>query len=68
MTELTLEAINSIVSSPFAYLILFIGLLSFVLRSSQIREEQMREQLNRTIPVLDKILMRLDLIEEKLER
>lgn len=68
MTELTLEAINGIVSSPFAYLILFIGLLSFVLRSSQTREEQMREQLNRTIPVLDKILIRLDLIEEKLER
>ena len=68
MTELTIEMINEIVSSPFAYLILFIALLAYVLRSSQVRETQMREQLDKTVPVLEKILIRLDVIEDKLER
>ena len=68
MTELTIEMINEIVSSPFAYLILFIVLLAYVLRSSQVRETQMREQLDKTVPVLEKILIRLDVIEDKLER
>ena len=67
MTELTIEMINEIVSSPFAYLILFIVLLAYVLRSSQVRENQMREQLDKTVPVLEKILIRLDVIEEKIE-
>lgn len=67
MTELTIEMINEIVSSPFAYLILFIVLLAYVLRSSQVRESQMREQLDKTVPVLEKILIRLDVIEEKIE-
>ena len=67
MTELTIEMINEIVSSPFAYLILFIVLLAYVLRSSQVRETQMREQLDKTVPVLEKILIRLDVIEEKIE-
>ena len=67
MTELTIEMINEIVSSPFAYLILFIVLLAYVLRSSQVREIQMREQLDKTVPVLEKILIRLDVIEEKIE-
>ena len=67
MTEFTIEMINEIVSSPFAYLILFIVLLAYVLRSSQVRETQMREQLDKTVPVLEKILIRLDVIEEKIE-
>lgn len=67
MGELTLEAINSIANSPVAYLILFIGLLSYVLKTSQTREAQMREQLDKTVPVLEKILIRLDVIEEKIE-
>ena len=67
MTEFTIEMINELVSSPFAYLILFIVLLAYVLRSSQVRETQMREQLDKTVPVLEKILIRLDVIEEKIE-
>ena len=63
-----MEIINEIVNSPSAYLTMFILLLAYVLQSSQGREKEMREQLDKTVPVLEKILIRLDVIEEKLER
>ena len=63
-----MELINEIVNSPSAYLSLFILLLGYVLYSSQTREKEMREQLDKTVPVLEKILIRLDVIEDKLER
>lgn len=63
-----MQVINDIVNSPSAYLSLFILLLGYVLYSSQSREKEMREQLDKTIPVLEKILIRLDIIEDKLER
>lgn len=66
--EFSLELINEIVNSPSAYLSLFVVLLGYVLYSSQLREKEMREQLDKTIPVLEKILIRLDIIEDKLER
>ena len=66
--EFSLEIINEIVNSPSAYLSLFIVLLGYVLYSSQLREKEMREQLDKTVPVLEKILIRLDVIEDKLER
>lgn len=46
---------------------LFISLLMYVLRSSQKREELMGVELQKVVPVLDKILTRLDIIEKKLE-
>ena len=66
--EINMQLINDIVNSPSAYLSLFILLLGYVLYSSQSREKEMREQLDKTIPVLEKILIRLDIIEDKLER
>lgn len=66
--KFSMELINEIVNSPSAYLSLFILLLGYVLYSSQLREKEMREQLDKTIPVLEKILIRLDIIEDKLER
>ncbi|MFR2196582.1 MAG: BhlA/UviB family holin-like peptide [Clostridia bacterium] len=63
-----MQLINEIVNSPSAYLSLFILLLGYVLYSSQTREKEMREQLDKTVPVLEKILIRLDVIEDKLER
>ena len=63
-----MELINEIVNSPSAYLSMFVMLLGYVLYSSQSREKEMREQLDKTIPVLEKILIRLDIIEDKLER
>lgn len=68
MEGLTLDAVNNIVNSPTAYLSLFVVLLGYVLYSSQNREREMREQLDKTVPVLEKILIRLDVIEDKLER
>ena len=66
--EISMEFINDIVNSPSAYLTMFIILLGYVLHSSQNREKEMREQLDKTVPVLEKILTRLDVIEDKLER
>ena len=63
-----MQLINEIVNSPSAYLSLYILLLGYVLYSSQTREKEMREQLDKTVPVLEKILIRLDVIEDKLER
>ena len=68
MDGVTVEMINNIVNSPSAYLMMFIILLGYVLSSSQKREHEMREQLDKTVPVLEKILIRLDVIEDKLER
>ena len=66
--EISIELVNDIVNSPSAYLTMFIVLLGYVLHSSQNREKEMREQLDKTVPVLEKILTRLDVIEDKLER
>ena len=66
--EFSMELVNDIVNSPSAYLTMFIVLLGYVLHSSQNREKEMREQLDKTVPVLEKILTRLDVIEDKLER
>lgn len=66
--EFSLEVVNEIVNSPSAYLSMFVMLLGYVLYSSQMREKEMREQLDKTVPVLEKILIRLDVIEDKLER
>ena len=66
--DFSLELINEIVNSPSAYLSMFVVLLGYVLYSSQPREKEMREQLDKTVPVLEKILIRLDVIEDKLER
>ena len=63
-----MDAMNNIANSPSAYLMLFMLLLGYVLKTSQKRENQMREQLDKTVPVLEKILTRLDVIEDKLER
>ena len=63
-----MDIVNDIVNSPSAYLTMFIVLLGYVLHSSQNREKEMREQLDKTVPVLEKILTRLDVIEDKLEK
>ena len=66
--EVSMDIVNDIVNSPTAYLSMFVILLGYVLYSSQNREKEMREQLDKTVPVLEKILIRLDVIEDKLER
>lgn len=63
MENWSLEVINSVANSPSAYLILFITLLMYVLKTSSEREAQMREQLNRTIPILDRLVRDVELIK-----
>lgn len=63
-----IELLDRIANSQFAYLILFMGLLGYVIKTSYDREQKMNEQLDKTIPILNQILVRLDLIEEKMER
>lgn len=60
--------LNDIANSPFAYLILFMLLLGYVIKSSDDREKKMREQLDKTIPILSQILTRLDIIEEEIKK
>lgn len=65
---MNITTLNDIANSPFAYLILFMLLLGYVIKSSDDREKKMREQLDKTIPILRQILTRLDIIEEEIKK
>lgn len=65
---MNITTLNDIANSPFAYLILFMLLLGYVIKSSDDREKKMREQLDKTIPILSQILTRLDIIEEEIKK
>lgn len=61
--------INTIVEmvisqGPFAAL--FIWLLIDTNKKNEIREQRMQEQLDKTVPILNQIVSRLDVIEEKI--
>lgn len=68
MNDLTLEQINNIVNSPSVYLILFIILLGYVLKSSQIREFKMRDQLDKIVPILDNLVSKVSSLEEEMRK
>ena len=65
---ITIEGVNSVVNSPSVYLTLFIGLLAYVLKSSQLRETQMRDQLDKTVPILDKLVRDVNEIKNELRK
>lgn len=67
MEGITIESINSITNSPTAYLTLFIILLYYVLKSSNQREKEMRDQLDKIVPILDNLVNKVDYIERKLK-
>lgn len=67
MNQSTIELANNIANSPTAYLILFICLLIYVLKTSSIREMKMREQLDKIVPILDNLVNKVDQIENKLD-
>ena len=67
MNDVTLELINDVANSPFAYLIMFIFLLSYVLKSSQQREDKMREQLDKIVPILDNLVIDVNEIKNNLK-
>ena len=49
---------------PFAAL--FIWLLIDTNKKNEAREQRMQEQLDKTVPILNQIVSRLDVIEEKI--
>ena len=67
MESLTIESVNNIVNSPSVYLTLFIVLLAYVLKSSQLREQQMRDQLDKIVPILDRLVRDVNDIKNELK-
>ena len=65
---MNLEVINNLVNSPSVYLTLFITLLAYVLKSSQLREAQMRDQLDKTVPILDRLVRDVNEIKNELRK
>ena len=68
MDSITIESVNSIVNSPSVYLTLFIVLLAYVLKSSQLREQQMRDQLDKIVPILDRLVRDVNDIKNELRK
>ena len=68
MDGITIESVNNIVNSPSVYLTLFIALLAYVLKSSQLREAQMRDQLDKTVPILDRLVRDVNEIKNELRK
>ena len=67
MDGMNIEAINNLVNSPSVYLTLFIVLLAYVLKSSQLREQQMRDQLDKIVPILDRLVRDVNDIKNELK-
>ena len=65
---MNIEVINNLVNSPSVYLTLFIMLLAYVLKSSQLREQQMRDQLDKTVPILDRLVRDVNEIKNELRK
>ena len=68
MDGMNIEAINNLVNSPSVYLTLFIALLGYVLKSSQLREAQMRDKLDKTVPILDRLVRDVNEIKNELRK
>lgn len=68
MDGITIESVNNIVNSPSVYLTLFIALLGYVLKSSQLREQQMRDQLDKIVPILDRLVRDVNDIKNELRK
>ena len=68
MDGITIESVNNIVNSPSVYLTLFIMLLAYVLQSSQFIEQQMRDQLDKIVPILDRLVRDVNDIKNELRK
>ena len=68
MDGITIESVNGIANSPSVYLTLFIMLLAYVLKSSQLREQQMRDQLDKIVPILDRLVRDVNDIKNELRK
>ena len=63
-----LGVLNEVANSPFAYLIMFMALLGYVIKSSDTREIKMREQLDKIVPILDHLVREIEDIKDSISR
>ena len=63
-----LGVLNEVANSPFAYLIMFMALLGYVIKSSDAREIKMREQLDKIVPILDHLVREVEDIRDTISR
>ncbi|MGL5693728.1 MAG: BhlA/UviB family holin-like peptide [Peptostreptococcaceae bacterium] len=62
-----LNALTDMIMSQGVFAALFIWLLIDTNKKNEIREQRMQEQLDKTIPILNQIVLRLDDIEDKIK-
>lgn len=62
-----LNTLTDMIMSQGIFAALFIWLLIDTNKKNEIREQRMQEQLDRTIPILNQIVLRLDDIEDKIK-
>ena len=68
MRYLEVSVLNEVANSPFAYLIMFMALLGYVIKSSDAREVKMREQLDKIVPILDHLVREIEDIKNTISR
>ena len=68
MEGITVEMVNSLASSQVAFGSLFILLLVYVLRTSEKREAQLQEQLDKIIPILDNLVRDVNDIKNDMKK
>ena len=68
MKNLEFSVLNEVANSPFAYLIMFMALLGYVIKSSDAREVKMREQLDKIVPILDHLVREIESIKKSISR
>ena len=61
-----LNTIVEMIVSQGPFAALFIWLLIDTNKKNEAREQRMQEQLDKTVPILNQIVSRLDVIEEKI--
>ena len=62
------SVLNEVANSPFAYLIMFMALLGYVIKSSDAREIKMREQLDKIVPILDHLVREIEDIKDTISK
>lgn len=62
-----LNTIVEMIATQGPFAALFIWLLIDTNKKNEIREHRMQEQLDKTVPILNQIVSRLDVIEEKIK-
>ncbi|MGL6106138.1 MAG: BhlA/UviB family holin-like peptide [Romboutsia sp.] len=62
-----LNSLTDMIMRQGVFAALFIWLLIDTNKKNEIREQRMQEQLDKTIPILNQIVLRLDDIENKIK-